>query len=108
MVDAPKMKLTLADGTELIIEKDSKLAKSIGVAADKALEEAQSAHVTSGYNKFRKIMGDCYMTLTDEEKLAVAKRTIVVTFTSKAISSAGIHQEKMVQIRQRAPKSNGE
>lgn len=108
MVETLKMKVTLEDGTELVIEKDSKLAKSLGAAADSALESAQAAHVTSGYAKFREMMATVYATLTEEEKLGLTTKTIVFSFSARGIRNPGIHQSRMVQIRLRAPRDNGE
>lgn len=95
-------------GQPLEVEKDTPVYKSL-MRALEAQEEAElAAFVTSASEKLLAAVKATWGELTDEEKTAISKKSLLAEFSAKNVNAVGLHQSSMVNLRQRAVRSDAQ
>lgn len=107
---AEKIIVTLPDGTKLELDagngKDGLLVKRIAKRVDEQEEERLAEFVTTANEKLIKAMRDAYLTLSQEEMLAMVKRGFVARFGVSKVSEASVYPSNRIEIRQRSKRSD--
>ena len=102
--------ITLPDGTTLELDasnvKDARISKSISKRIDEQEEERLAEFVTTANEKLIKAMREAYLTLSQEEMLAMVKRGFVARFGVSKVSEASVYPSNRIEIRQRSKRSD--